>query len=241
MLIPAYRPLIRRSRPVQKQVKTCPAGAISALQGCFEHTDWHMFREAATDGDSTNVEEYTASVTSYISKCIDDVTLSKTITIRANQKPWMTTEMHALLRSRDSTFRAGDKAALTTARANLSRAIRGAKRAHARLIHSHFQDSGDTRRMWKGIQDITNYRTTSPDCAGDASLPDALNNFYTHFEVENDVAQQTTISKTSATITLDGGAPANCGLIPLLYSQCTLSYVARFTANHSGIVCSNSI
>ncbi|XP_072900606.1 uncharacterized protein [Hemitrygon akajei] len=188
MLIPTYRPLIRRSRPVQKQVKTWPAGAISAVQDCFEYTVWHMFREAATDCDSTNLEEYTASVISYSRKCIDDVTLSKTITIHANQKPWITAEVRALLRSRDSAFRAGGKAALTKARAKLSRAIKGAKRAHAQLIHSYFQDNGDTRRMWKGIQDITNYRTTSPDCAGDASLPNALNNFYARFEAENDMA-----------------------------------------------------
>ncbi|KAK3573704.1 hypothetical protein QTP86_032060, partial [Hemibagrus guttatus] len=52
MLIPAYRPLIRRSKPVLKQVKSWPAGAISALQDCFECTDWNMFREAATNGNS---------------------------------------------------------------------------------------------------------------------------------------------------------------------------------------------
>ncbi|XP_059840919.1 uncharacterized protein LOC132402206 [Hypanus sabinus] len=137
---------------------------------------------------------YTALVTSYISKCIDDVTLSKTITIRANQKPWMTAEVHALLRSHDSAFRAGDKAALTTARAKLSQAIRGAKRAHAQLIHSYFQDSGDTWRMWKGIQHVTNYKTTSPDCAGDASLPSALNNLYARFEAENDMAARKSTS-----------------------------------------------
>ncbi|KAK3558056.1 hypothetical protein QTP86_006475 [Hemibagrus guttatus] len=33
---------------------------------------------------------YTSSVTSYISKCIDDVTISKSITTRSNQKLWMT-------------------------------------------------------------------------------------------------------------------------------------------------------
>ncbi|KAK3513975.1 hypothetical protein QTP70_000321 [Hemibagrus guttatus] len=96
----AYRPLVRRSKPVLKQVKTWPAGANSALQNCFECTDWNMFREAATNGDSINLEEYTTSVTSYIGKCIDDVTVSKTITTRSNQKPWMTAEMHALLKSR---------------------------------------------------------------------------------------------------------------------------------------------
>ncbi|KAK2882761.1 hypothetical protein Q8A73_021694 [Channa argus] len=77
MLIPAYRPLVRRSKPVLKQVKTLPAGATSALQDCFECTDWDMFREAATNGDSINLEEYTSTVTSYISKCVDDVTISK--------------------------------------------------------------------------------------------------------------------------------------------------------------------
>ncbi|KAI4896489.1 hypothetical protein NFI96_008191 [Prochilodus magdalenae] len=78
MLIPAYRPLVRRSKPVLKQVRTWPSGAISALQDCFEHTDWQMFREAATYSTTTDLEEYTSSVTSYIGKCIDDVTVSKT-------------------------------------------------------------------------------------------------------------------------------------------------------------------
>ncbi|KAK3533173.1 hypothetical protein QTP70_012426 [Hemibagrus guttatus] len=47
-----------------------PERASSALQDCFECTDWDMFREAATKGDTTDLEEYTSSVTSYISKCI---------------------------------------------------------------------------------------------------------------------------------------------------------------------------
>ncbi|KAK1806963.1 hypothetical protein P4O66_005446, partial [Electrophorus voltai] len=63
------------------------------------------FKEAATDGGTVNLEEYTASVTGYISKCIDDVTVSKTITTCPNQKPWMTAEVHMLLRTRDSAFR----------------------------------------------------------------------------------------------------------------------------------------
>ncbi|KAK3550361.1 hypothetical protein QTP86_025133 [Hemibagrus guttatus] len=46
-----------------------------------------MFREAAINGDSINLEEYTTSVTSYIGKCIEYMTVSKTITTRSNQKP----------------------------------------------------------------------------------------------------------------------------------------------------------
>ncbi|KAK3556346.1 hypothetical protein QTP70_007087 [Hemibagrus guttatus] len=79
-MLPAYRPLVRHSKPVLKQVKTWPAGAISALQDCFECTDWDMFREAATNGETADLKDYKSSVTSYINKCIDDVTVSKSIT-----------------------------------------------------------------------------------------------------------------------------------------------------------------
>ncbi|KAK3530795.1 hypothetical protein QTP70_002825 [Hemibagrus guttatus] len=193
MLIPAYRPLVRRSKPVLKLVKTWPEGAISALQDCFECTDWDMFRETATNNDTTDLEEYTSSVTSYISKCIDDVTISKSITTHCNQKPWMTAKVRALLKSRDSAFRARDKDALRTARAKLSRAIREAKHTHSQRIHGHFQSSGDTRHMWQGIQSITNYRPAPPACDSDASLPDALNSFYAQFETQNDVMARKTI------------------------------------------------
>ncbi|KAK1790105.1 hypothetical protein P4O66_002411 [Electrophorus voltai] len=104
MLIPAYRPIVRRSKPFLKQ-GTWPAGAISALQDCFEQRTWITFKEAATDGGTVNLEEYTALVTGYISKCIDDVIVSKTITTRPNQKPRMTAEVRMLLKTRDSAFR----------------------------------------------------------------------------------------------------------------------------------------
>ncbi|KAK3528642.1 hypothetical protein QTP70_006342 [Hemibagrus guttatus] len=94
---------------------------------------------------------------------------------------------------REFAFRAGDKDALRKARAKLSRAIREAKHTHSQRIHGHFQSRGDTRRMWQGIQSITNYRPAPPACDSDASLPDALNNFYARFEAQNDVTARKTI------------------------------------------------
>ncbi|KAK3525079.1 hypothetical protein QTP86_014472 [Hemibagrus guttatus] len=90
-----------------------------------------MFRKAATNGDTTDLEECTSSVTSYISKCINDMTISKSITTHS-------------VDDRKSPFRAGDKDALRTARAKLSQAIREAKHAHSQRIHGHFQSSSDT-------------------------------------------------------------------------------------------------
>ncbi|KAK1785724.1 hypothetical protein P4O66_019073, partial [Electrophorus voltai] len=159
MLIPAYRPIVRRSKPLLKQVRTWPAGAIYALQDCFEQTTWITFKEAATDSDTVNLEDYTESVTGYISKCID-VTVSKTITTRPNQKQWMTAEVRMLLRTRDSVFRTGDREALRKTRAKLSCAIREAKCAHAQRIHGHFKDT------------------------------DALNDFHAQFEAQNNLAAE---------------------------------------------------
>ncbi len=86
----------------------------------------------------------TETVTAYIKKCIDDVTVTKTITTHANQKPWMTAEVCGLLKTRDEAFRSGDKAALKTARANLYCGIKNAKRSYAQKINNHFTDSRDT-------------------------------------------------------------------------------------------------
>ncbi len=75
----------------------------------------------------TDLQEYTETVTAYIKNGIDDVTVTKTIPTRANQKPWMTTEVCGLLKTRDEAFRSGDKAVFKTARANLSCGIKNAK------------------------------------------------------------------------------------------------------------------
>ncbi|KAI4883680.1 hypothetical protein NFI96_015821, partial [Prochilodus magdalenae] len=95
------------------------------------------------------------------------------------------------------------------ARAKLSRAIRKAKRAHGQSIHSHFRDSGDTRRMWQGIQAITNYRTTPPAFDSDASLPDALNHFYARFETQTSVTARKTTPPTDDQVLLPPSQPVS--------------------------------
>ncbi len=114
----------------------------------------------------------------------------KTITTRANQKPWMTAEVRGLLKTRDEAFRSGDKAALNTARANLSCGIKNAKWSHAQKINNHFMDSRDTRSLWQAIQTITDYKPPPQACDDDPSLPDTLNHFYSRFEMQNDTPAQ---------------------------------------------------
>ncbi len=190
MLIPAYRPLLKLAKPVQKLITIWPENATSTLQDCFQCTDWNMFKEAATYNNHTDLQEYTETVTAYIKKCIDDVTVTKTITTRANQKPWMTAEVRGLLKTGDEAFRSGDKSDLKTARANLSCDIKNAKWSHAQKINNHFKDSRDTRSLWQAIQIITDYKPLPQACDDDPSLPDTFNYFYSWFEMQNDTPAQ---------------------------------------------------
>ncbi|KAM9821296.1 uncharacterized protein ACBT44_006945 isoform 1-T2 [Syngnathus typhle] len=185
MLLPVYRQIVRASRPVQKRVRVWPEGASDALRDCFGSTDWDMFRRAATYDDQTDIEEYTDSVSFYIRKCIDDVTHSKSIVTRANRKPWLTGAVFRLLRARDKAFRAGDEAGFRTARADLSRGIKDAKRAFSCKITAHFKDSRDARSLWQGLQTITDYKPAPQSCEGDVRLLNDLNRFFARFDAQN--------------------------------------------------------
>ncbi|XP_061133637.1 uncharacterized protein LOC133153670 [Syngnathus typhle] len=185
MLLPAYRQMVRASRPVRKRVRVWPEGASDALRDCFGTTDWDMFRRAATCDDRTDIEEYTDSVASYITKCIDNVTHSKSIVTRANRKPWLTGAVFRLLRARDKAFRAGNEAGLRTARADLSRGIKKSKRACSCKITAHFKDRRDAQSLWQVIQTITDYKPAPQSCEGDIRLLNDLNRFFGRFDPQN--------------------------------------------------------
>ncbi len=54
----------------------------------------------------------------------------------------------------------------------------------------NFTNSRDTRSLWQAIQTITDYKPPPQACDDDTSLPDALNHFYSRFEMQNDTPAQ---------------------------------------------------
>ncbi|KAK3570715.1 hypothetical protein QTP86_025264 [Hemibagrus guttatus] len=114
--------------------------------------------------------------------------------------------------------------------------------------------------MWQGIQVITNYKTILSACDSDASLPDALNDFYTWFKAQNNVThlivklsllglnislcnwildfltgrpQLVRIGNSfSSTTTLSTGAPQDCVLSPLLFTLLTHNCATMHSSNH---------
>lgn len=207
MLMPAYRPLVKVAKPVRKQILVWPEGSSEALQDCFSTTDWNMFKQAATYNNTTDLQEYTETVTAYITKCTDDVIVTKTITVRANQKPWLTEEVYRLLKARNVAFRTGDVVGLRTARANLFRGIREARRKYYRRIVNCFSDSRDTQSLWRGIQTITDYKPPPQTCDSNISLLNELSAFFARFEVQNSTTAQKTPPPPGDQVMTGDGCP----------------------------------
>ena len=58
-----------------------------------------------TYDNSIDSDAYTESVNGYINKCIKDVTEVKALNMCANQKPWLTGEVHMLSKFEKCCFK----------------------------------------------------------------------------------------------------------------------------------------
>ncbi|KAI3361686.1 hypothetical protein L3Q82_002044 [Scortum barcoo] len=81
------------TRPTTRTVQVWTEEASSALQDCFECTDWEVFKEG------TDLDGYTSSVLSYLKFCTDAVLPTKTIKVFPKQKPWLDITVKPLLQS----------------------------------------------------------------------------------------------------------------------------------------------
>ncbi|KAK3572536.1 hypothetical protein QTP86_034561, partial [Hemibagrus guttatus] len=80
------------------------------------------------------------------------------------------------------------------ARYNLCKSIRKAKRDYSLWLEGYYT-TADSRRMWQGLQHITEYRQRSQgDITPNITLPDELNEFYARFEAPNTGQQHKTLA-----------------------------------------------
>ena len=113
-----------------------------------------MFRDS-----SDGIEDYTTSVTGDINMCIDDVIPKVTVHTYPNQKPWITGNIRSELKGRAAAFKECDSnpEAYKISRYALRRTIKQAKRQYRTKIELYYS-SFDSRRMWQGLQTITDYK-----------------------------------------------------------------------------------
>ncbi|KAK3525591.1 hypothetical protein QTP70_000437 [Hemibagrus guttatus] len=98
-----------------------------------------------------------------------------------NDKPWFTAKLRHLRQAKEDAFRNGDRVLYNQARNTLNKKIRVAKRSYAKKLENQFS-SNDPASVWKGLKDITNYKTPSPSTEANQQLAEDLNEFYCRFE-----------------------------------------------------------
>ncbi|KAK3571612.1 hypothetical protein QTP86_015348, partial [Hemibagrus guttatus] len=205
--------------------------------------------------ECTDINFYTSSVLDHINTCIDNVTTVKHVKHFPNQKPWMNSEVRLLLKAKDAAFKSDDAEDYSRARANLKRGIRKAKHALKLRIKEHFHSNSDPRRMWKGIQTITENKPSIQSLTtSNAFLPDELNHLFARFDKgvihhtrnadSSTVVLPISLSTTevfphpvrlgnhiSSILILNTGVPQGCVLSPLLYSMFTHDCVLQHNSN----------
>ncbi len=175
-LIPTYRQKLKSAKPVVKTVKRWTNETEWVLQACLDLTDWSVFEAAAN-----NLDKLTETVTSYISFCEDMCIPTKTHLTYNNDKPWFTAKLGQLRQAKEDAYRKGDKDLYKQAKYTLEKEIRVAKRNYSDKLRIQFSSS-DSASVWKGLKEITNYKTPSPSTVENQQQADNLNEFYCRFE-----------------------------------------------------------
>ena len=153
-------------KPVTKTVKIWNSESREALRGCFECTDWQVFRDS-----SESLDEFTDVVTSYISFCESTVIPTKTVKQFGNTKPWFNSSMYNLVKQKDEAHKNGDNVAKKRAQYALDREIKKGQKEYKEKLERKFE-SGDANAVWQGVKTITDYKQ-KPQCDNeDPTLPD---------------------------------------------------------------------
>lgn len=107
LLLPSYKQKLKRCKGVTREQRVWNSIATETLQACFDCTDWGVFTDSAG-----SMEEMVDGVSEYIKFCIDSVIPNKTIKVYPNNKPWISNDLHALLKKKRAAFVEGDKSKL---------------------------------------------------------------------------------------------------------------------------------
>lgn len=151
---------------LQKEERMCwilfwgklnPSQRAPSLLFCFGQTDWQIFRTAATNGHITNFE-CKASETSYISKCIDNITVSKTIPTCSNRK--LLKRCRTEYTAKDPSPQNGSQDYPEQSKVQTSPSYK------TFTCLNNLQPLQGPKQLvaWQGIEAITNDKTMSPVC-----------------------------------------------------------------------------
>ncbi|XP_053710211.1 uncharacterized protein LOC128752706 isoform X2 [Synchiropus splendidus] len=170
------RQKLKLAKPVVRSMRIWTSEAREELLACMETTDWEVFRAA-----TNNLDEYTDTVTSWISYCEECTVPTRTKVSYANDKPWFTAKLNQIRREKEAARKSGDRKCYKELKYGFQRELKKAKAAYSDKLTQQFS-ANDSAAVWRGLKVITNYKPRAPHTLKNLALAQDLNNFYCRFE-----------------------------------------------------------
>lgn len=173
-LLPSYRQKLKREKSKMTSVRLWDDNSVTALQGCFDCTDWSVF-------DCADLDEHADVVTSYVNFCVDNVTATKRVKQFANSKPWITSEIKKLLVEKERAFKENDRCGGKLIQKEIQKKIKQGKRHYKDKIERHLQEN-NSRMAWRGIKTIIGQNHHSNTMVHSVEQANAMNDHFARWE-----------------------------------------------------------
>ncbi|KAK0135417.1 RNA-directed DNA polymerase from mobile element jockey [Merluccius polli] len=161
MLTPKYVPLVKRQPLHTRTVRRWSQESAVALQDCFELTDWGVLYEPH-------------------GFCEDTVVPTRTMRCFPNNKPWITSDLKALLNKKKRAFRTGDREELRKVQCEVRDMLRICKDSYRRKLEAKLQQN-NVRDVWRGMKTITGMNGGVRQTSGGMDRANQLNQFFNRF------------------------------------------------------------
>eukprot|EP00061_Rhincodon_typus_P008134 g30483.t1 len=102
-----------------------------------------------------NLDKYATTVMDFISKCAEDCVPKKSIQVFPNWKPWMSQEIHRLLKTRHAVFKLNDPYLYRKSRYDILKAIRRWQYRTKLETQTHHMD---TCHLWQGLNNTMGHK-----------------------------------------------------------------------------------
>ena len=151
-------------------------GAAEALLDCFEPTDWDVPCEP--HGEHTDL--MTDCITDNIRFCEDTNMPAWTVHCFSNNKPWITSDLTALLKKKNRAFRSGDREEQRRMQHELREMLRTCKDSYRRKLEAKLQQNS-VRDVWTGMKNITGVKGKDRQTSGSLDRANQFNQFFNRF------------------------------------------------------------
>ncbi|XP_014876404.1 uncharacterized protein LOC106938767 [Poecilia latipinna] len=175
-LSPRYVPLVRRQPVHTRTMRRWSPEAAEALQDCFGSTNW----EALCEPHGEDIDTMTNCITDYIRFCEDTVTCTRTVRCFPKNKPWITSDLKALLNKKKMTFRVGDRDEQRRVRRELKETLRKCRDNYRRKLESKLEQNC-VKDVWTGLKLIIGLKGKDTLMAGSLERANQFNQFFNRF------------------------------------------------------------